>query len=76
MDRGQSPKLHTCAECIWCDQCAMPQICKHFSPADDSAEIYYEQDLRMRVEDYKTVLEEYHDGNEGVATAKAKSPKR
>lgn len=56
--------LYTCEHCIWAGQCGEDQICEHFSPADDSLDLtYYEEDLRARVEEYKTVTEEYGDGN-------------
>ena len=63
MDHGRLRNSYTCKECIWLDQCFDDEVCEHFSPADDSLDLTYnENDLKMRVAAYQDMINEYSDG--------------
>ena len=60
--RKKEERKVTCGGCIWELDCKGHGRCEHFTPADDSLETEaYMEDLRMRAEEYKMMIEEYND---------------
>lgn len=55
--------MKNCRNCIWHDQCGSDRACEYYEEfdAEDIGLEVYENDLRIRYEDYRGVEAEYND---------------